>query len=185
MRKLETGKIHMNQRDKNSYLMRISWFFFFGVSLLRSHTTNSFSYQSFKHSSLTSFFSPLMSNGHLSCDCTPCRFNPAFVFGQQGRECIICHETSCAIVVYLFSNLENLSHSSTLFFFSFLQSWSFQLLLGRTGCAYSLYVFVFLSWRLFYLWEQSITFGIHPFVPCINWDKPSETKKPDDSLFHV
>ena len=37
----------------------------------------------------------------------------AFVFGQLGRECIICHETSCAIVVYLFSNLEKLSHSST------------------------------------------------------------------------
>lgn len=40
---------------------------------------------------------------------------PAFVFGQRGRECIICHETSCAIVVYLFSNLEKLSHSSTFF----------------------------------------------------------------------
>lgn len=103
---------------------------------------------------------------------------PAFVFGQQGRECIICHEMSCAIVVYLFSNLEKLSHSST---FSLLaQSLSFQLLLGWDSCAL-FFLSLILPCQLLqlwkYFWEQSIKWHItfctvYYFISKYKRDKP-------------
>lgn len=92
---------------------------------------------------------------------------PAFVFGQRGRECIICHETSCAIVVYLFSNLEKLSHSST---FSPLNSQLVFLtsLWMRWSCIFFFFLVLILPCQLLqlwkYFWEQSIKCGIWPFV---------------------
>lgn len=67
----------------------------------------------------------------------------AFVFCRQGRECIICHETSRAIVVCLFSNLEKLSHSST--FFPHLNPELLILLLfGSSICGFFFLIFSFI-----------------------------------------